>query len=140
MLPYLTAFSTLFAIYIRLQFIYRKFDFYQTRYMNPTTAAITELFDRIPRRHTPDNVKDIYSILSAYEDILISIEAQNAFYEKNISIFFEQLDEIRSIIKKSSDNKASKKNKDSFFDEASGTLKDSMQALMALYADGNRTA
>ncbi|HSN62101.1 MAG TPA: hypothetical protein VLR49_14275 [Ferruginibacter sp.] len=108
--------------------------------MNPTTAAITELFDRIPRRHTPDNVKDIYSILSAYEDILISIEAQNAFYEKNISIFFEQLDEIRSIIKKSSDNKASKKNKDSFFDEASGTLKDSMQALMALYADGNRTA
>jgi len=107
--------------------------------MNPTTAAITELFDRIPRRHTADNVKDIYSILSTYEDILITIEAQNPFYEKNSSLFFEQLDAIKSIIKKSTDNKASKKNKDSFFDEASGALKDSMQQLLELYADGNRT-
>lgn len=108
--------------------------------MNPTTAAITELFDRIPRRHNVDNVKDIYSIISSYEDILISIEAQNSFYEKNSSLFFEQLDAIKSMIKKSTDNKASKKNKDSFFDEASGALKDTMQALMELYADGNRTA
>jgi len=107
--------------------------------MNPTTAAITELFYRIPRRHTADNVKDIYSILSTYEDILIAIEAQNPFYEKNSSLFFEQLDAIKSIIKKSTDNKASKKNKDSFFDEASGALKDSMQQLLELYADGNRT-
>ena len=108
--------------------------------MNPTIAAITELFDRIPRRHTSDNVKDIYSIISSYEDILINIEAQNPFYEKNSSLFFEQLDTIKSIIKKSTDNKASKKNKDSFFDEASGALKDNMQALMELYADGNRIA
>ena len=74
-----------------------------------------------------------------YEDVLKSIEAVNSFYEKNTPVFFDQLDTIRSVIKKSTDNKASKKNKDSFFDEASGALKDSMQALIEVYAEGNRT-
>ncbi len=64
----------------------------------------------------------------------------NAWYEKNIAVFFDELDTVRAAIKKSTDNKASKKNKDSFFDEASGALKDSMQALMEMYADGNRKA
>jgi hypothetical protein len=43
------------------------------------------------------------------------------------------------LIKKSSDNKASKKMKDSYFDEASGNLKDTMEALTSFYADGTRT-
>jgi hypothetical protein len=108
--------------------------------MNTTTAALNELFNRIPRRHSVDNVKDINNIVAEYEDLLISIEAINSFYEKNIPPFFDELDNVRSSIKKSTDNKASKKSKDSFFDEASGALKDSMQELINLYADGNSTS
>ena len=108
--------------------------------MNATTSALTELFNRIPRRHSLENVKEINDIVAAYEDILISIEAENSFYENNISTFFDDLDTVRATIKKSTDNKASKKSKDNFFDEASGALKDSVQLVMELYADGNRTA
>ena len=105
-----------------------------------TTAALQQLFSRIPRRHSLENVKEINDILAEYEDLLISIEAVNSFYEKNIPAFFNELEAIRGIIKKSTDNKASKKNKDSLFDEGSGKLKESMQELMELYADGKRTA
>lgn len=108
--------------------------------MNSTATALTALFNRIPRRHTLENVKEINSILNEYETILINIEAINPFYEKNIPVFFEDLDTIRAAIKKSTDNKASKKNKDSFFDEASGVLKDSIQSMIIMYNDGNRTA
>jgi hypothetical protein len=107
--------------------------------MNATTTAIKELFNRIPRRHSPDNVKEINAILTEYEDILISIEAENPFYEKAAPSFFDELETVKAIIKKSTDNKTSKKNKDQFFDEASGALKDSMEMLVTLYADGNRT-
>lgn len=107
--------------------------------MNPTTKNLNELFDRIPRRHSADNVKDIYSIADEYEGLLLNIEAENTFYEKNIAEFFDQLEEVRGLIKKSTDNKASKKNKDSFFDDASGALKDSVQALLEFYDDGKRT-
>ena len=98
------------------------------------------MFNRIPRRHSPENVKDIYGILAEYEDLLITIEAINPFYEKNIPVYFDELEAVRSVIKKSNDNKASKKMKDSLFDEGSGDLKDSMQTLMELYGDGSRTA
>ena len=106
--------------------------------MNPTTKALTDLFGRIPRRHTLENVQEINSILTEYEDLLVTIEAENSWYEKNTTVFFDGLDPIRSLIKKSIDNKASKKNKDIFFDEASGLLKDSMQSLIDVYADGSR--
>ena len=106
--------------------------------MNVTATTLTALFNRIPRRHSTDNVKDINSIISEYEAVLINIEAINSFYEKNTPEFFDGLDTIRSAIKKSTDNKASKKNKDSFFDEASGLLKDSIQDMITLYEDGNR--
>lgn len=109
-------------------------------YMNQTTAALTGVFSRIPRRHSAENVKDIYGLLDEYEDLLRSIEATNSYYEKNTAIFFDELDSIRATIKKSTDNKASKKNKDQVFDEGSGMLKDSVQALMEVYADGSRTA
>ena len=108
--------------------------------MNSITTALSALFDRIPRRHSLENVKEINSIVTEYEDLLISIEAVNNFYEKNMPVFFDELDVVRSNIKKSTDNKASKKNKDNFFDEASGTLKETVQALINLYGDGNKTA
>ena len=108
--------------------------------MNSTTAALTSLFNRIPRRHSLENVKDINGMVTEYENILITIEAENSFYEKNISGFFDDLENIRAAVKKSTDNKASKKNKDSYFDEASGLLKDSIEATMTMYEDGKRTA
>ena len=108
--------------------------------MNTTATALQGLFNKIPRRHSLENVKDIFSILTEYEDLLISIEAINAFYEKNIPVFFDELELVRAAIKKSTDNKASKKTKDSFFDEGSGNLKESMQTLMSVYGDGSRTA
>ena len=107
--------------------------------MNSITAALNELFDRIPRRHSSENVVEINSIVAEYEDLLITIEAINAYYEKNIPPFFDELEIVRATIKKSTDNKASKKLKDNFFDDASGALKDSMHALLALYSDGNKT-
>ena len=107
--------------------------------MDSTATALTALFNRIPRRHSLENVKGINSIVTEYENILLNIEAINPFYEKNIPVFFDDLDTIRATIKKSIDNKASKKNKDSFFDEASGILKDSIQSLLTIYDDGNRT-
>jgi hypothetical protein len=108
--------------------------------MDSTSSALTALFNRIPRRHSADNVKDINNIITEYEDLLITIEAVNSFYEKSIPVFFDDVETVKATIKKSNDNKASKKNKDSFFDEASGALKDSMQALLEVYADGNRLA
>ena len=108
--------------------------------MNSTATALITLFNRIPRRHSIENVKDINSIVNKYETILLNIEAINSFYEKNTPVFFDHLDIIRAAIKKSTDNKASKKNKDIFFDEASGALKDSIQSMITIYDDGNRTA
>ena len=108
--------------------------------MNSITTALSALFDRIPRRHSLENVKEINSIVTEYEDLLISIEAVNNFYENNMPVFFDELDVVRSNIKKSTDNKASKKNKDNFFDEASGALKETVQALINLYGDGHKTA
>ncbi len=108
--------------------------------MSTTATALQALFNRIPRRHSLENVKDIYSLLDEYEDLLISIEATNSFYEKNIPEYFDELENVRAVIKKSTDNKASKKMKDSLFDEGSGNLKDSMQKLMNVYGDGSRTS
>lgn len=108
--------------------------------MNNAAAGLQALFDRIPRRHSLENVKEINGLLDEYEDLLLVIEGVNPFYEKNIPVFFDDLETVRMVIKRSTDNKASKKLKDSLFDEGSGTLKDSMQALMLIYADGNRTA
>jgi hypothetical protein len=101
-------------------------------------ASINALFARIPRRHNDENIKEIRSIVAEYEGILIKIEATNPFYEKNISPFFDAIEEINMLIKKSTDNKASKKIKDNFFDDASVALKDSMEALLTFWGDGER--
>ncbi len=104
--------------------------------MDSTSTALSELFDRIPRRHSLDNVKEINDIVSQYEDILIGIEGINSFYETNIPPFFDALESVQSSIKKSTDNKASKKVKDDYFDEASGQLKDTLQELISMYGEG----
>ena len=97
--------------------------------MNELKEKLKTLFDRIPRRHNAENVKEAYSILDEYEDLLKSMEAKEG-YEKKIAPFFDALDPIRATIKKSNDNKASKKTKDILFDEGSGALKDTMEELM----------
>ncbi len=106
--------------------------------MNSTTSALNILFNKIPRRHTADNVKEIYSILTEYEALLKNIEAENSWYEKNTAVYFDEIDSIKSLVKKSNDNKTLKRSKDILFDEASGSLKDSMRSLMEVYADGSR--
>ena len=108
--------------------------------MNSIAAALKELFERIPRRHSLENVKEINSITLDYEDVLISIEAVNSFYEKNTTTFFDEIDLVKTLVKKSTDNKLSKKSKDNYFDEASGKLKDNIQALILFYDDGKRTS
>lgn len=107
------------------------FAIFEYSHMNETHEKLNELFNRIPRRHTPDNVKEMYNILNEYEECLQTMEA-DARYEPQVAPFFETLDLIRAMIKKSNDNKASKKVKDTLFDEASGALKDTMQELMQL--------
>ena len=99
--------------------------------MNEFGQKLRELFQRIPRRHTPDNVKEIYGILDAYEDLLKEMEADER-YEKQVGRFFDAIDPIRATVKKSNDNKASKKMKDTLFDEASGALKDIVEEAMQL--------
>jgi hypothetical protein len=107
--------------------------------MNEVTIALTELYNKIPRRHTTENVIEINSIVNDCEDYLLTIEAINPFYEKGVAVFFDELETIRSGIKKSNDNKASKKMKDNLFDEASGSLKDTLQTLITFYANGDKT-
>ncbi|MEO6407105.1 MAG: hypothetical protein ABIY51_10860 [Ferruginibacter sp.] len=107
--------------------------------MDTIATKLTELFSRIPRRHSLENVAEIRSIINEYEALLLNIEAINPFYEKNIPPFFNDLDTVTAALKKSTDNKASKKNKDSFFDEASGVLKESIEAMISMYGGGNKT-
>jgi hypothetical protein len=99
--------------------------------MTEIGERLRALFQRIPRRHTADNVKEMYSILDAYEDLLKEMETDQR-YEKQVGRFFETLDPIRATIKKSNDSKASKKSKDVLFDEASSALKDAMEEAMQL--------
>ena len=99
--------------------------------MKDIREKLSELYHRIPRRHTADNIKEMYSILEAYEDALKTMETDHR-YEKQIAPFFEVLDPIRATITRSNDNKASKKTKDVLFDEASGALKDTMEEAMQL--------
>ena len=99
--------------------------------MNEIHENLKDLFNRIPRRHTTDNVKEMYNILDAYEDLLKEMEADQR-YEQQVAPLFEALDPIRATVKKSNDPKASKKTKDILFDEASGALKDSMEEAMKL--------
>jgi hypothetical protein len=102
--------------------------------MNETAGKITDLLQRVPRRHTAENVKEFYSILDDYEDLLKEVEA-NQQYEQLVAPFFDALQPIRNTIKKSNDSKLSKKAKDVLFDEASGLMKDTLGELKELMTD-----
>lgn len=99
--------------------------------MNTTHERLQALFNRIPRRHTADNVKEIYSILDAYEDVLKEMEADEQ-YSAGVAPLFEPLGTIRATVKNSNSPKAYKKGKDDLFDEASSALKDEIEAAMKL--------
>jgi len=106
--------------------------------MEQYTSSLKELYNRIPRRHTKENVAEINSILGDYADILGKIESINAWYEKNTAVFYPSLEAIQNTIKSSNSNKHSKKTKDDLFDEASGNLKDDIQSLISVYGDGSK--
>ena len=102
--------------------------------MDQYKAALEELYNRIPRRHSADNVKEIQQLLDEYEAILSQVEGLGAGYEKSTAALFPSLDAIRNTVKMSNSNKASKKGKDDLFDEASGKLKDDIQTLIHIAA------
>jgi hypothetical protein len=102
--------------------------------MTNNTQLIKNIFDRIPRRHNVDNVKEMYSLITEYEDVLIEIETIPA-YEKEIAIYFEALDPIKALVKKSTENKASKKQKDDYFGDAATAFKDTIEELLGVYTD-----
>ncbi len=104
--------------------------------MDSTTTTLQDLYNRTPRRHNDENVKEINNIVTEYEDILIAIEAINPYYEKQIPTFFDAVEEVKMTIKKSNDKKISKKSKDDYFDEAASNLKDSIETLIDIYGDG----
>lgn len=106
--------------------------------MNNISAALNALLNKIPRRFSNENMAEINQILKDYEEVLINIEATNAYYEKEIPAYFEEMDAIRSAVKKSGENKNAKKTKDQLFDAASGTLKDTMQSVIDFYGEGKK--
>jgi hypothetical protein len=106
--------------------------------MDQYATQLRELYDRIPRRHSAENVTEINSIIGDYADILGKIESINPWYEKNTAVFYPSLESIQSNIKMSNSNKHSKKAKDGLFDEASGTLKDDIESLIRVYGDGSK--
>lgn len=99
--------------------------------MNEIENRLKDLFNRIPRRHTAENVKELYGLIDEYEDILKELESDKA-YEGVVAGLFDALDPIRATVKKSNDGKASKKGKDTLFDEASGALKDAVEEALTL--------
>jgi len=101
---------------------------------------LQELYNRIPRRHSAENVLEINNIIDDYENILGRIESLNGYYEKATASFYPSLDAIRTNIKMSNSSKHAKKAKDSLFDEASGMLKDDIQSLITVYGDGTKSA
>ncbi len=104
--------------------------------MEQYAALLQDLYDRIPRRHTAENVIEINNIIDDYADILGKIESISPVYEKNTAVFYPSLETIQTTIKGSNSNKHSKKVKDTMFDEASGNLKDDIEALIKVYAQG----
>ncbi len=106
--------------------------------MEHYTSALQDLYNRIPRRHTTENVQEINNIIDDYADILGKIESINPWYEKNTAVFYPSLESIQSTIKSSNSNKHSKKVKDTMFDEASGNLKDDIESLIKVYGNGDQ--
>jgi hypothetical protein len=100
--------------------------------MDNNSQKLNDIFSRIPRRHNDDNVKEIKSLIEEYEDVLIEIETLPA-YEKEIAVYFDALEPIKALVKKSTENKASKKQKDDYFGDAATAFKDTIEELQNFY-------
>ena len=74
--------------------VYRKFV-----PMQEQITALEVLYNRTPRRHTAENIKEIISILSEYESLLQSLEGSSLYFEKNTPDLFSNLDTIRQNVK-----------------------------------------
>ena len=114
------------------------FTFAYSINMESYKEQLEELYNRIPRRHTAENVLAINQLINEYEEILGKIESMNTWYEKNTANFYPSLELIRNNIKMSNSNKHAKKAKDGLFDEASGILKDDIQSLINVYGEGQK--
>lgn len=98
--------------------------------------ALNTLYDKIPRRYSVDNIKEIQTVVLQYEQILMAIEAINSQYEKGITNYFNDIEVITNLVKQANSNKASKKAKDDFFNEASTAFKNSVEAVTICYKEG----
>jgi hypothetical protein len=101
-------------------------------------STITLLYNEVPRRFTPDNFKAFNEVVSNYEDVLISVEAINEYFEGQVPVYFDVVAEVKVTIKNCNNSKASKKVKDNYFDEAADKLKDNMQELIDLLKENNQ--
>lgn len=106
--------------------------------MEPYTALLKDLYDKIPRRHTAENMQEINNVIDEYAVVLGKIESINAWYEKNTAGFYPSLESIQTTLKSANSNKHSKKAKDSLFDEASGNLKDDIHSLIKVFESGQQ--
>ncbi len=95
------------------------------------------LYNRIPRRHSAENLVEMNAVLDEYANILGSIESLDAWYEKNTAPLYPSFESIQATIKNSNSSKHGKKAKDSLFDDASGQLKDDILQLIEIYSTGN---
>ena len=106
--------------------------------MEQYEALLNDLYERVPRRHSAENVQAFNALLDDYAAILGKIESTNAWFEKNTAVFYPSLETVQNTIKMSNSNKHSKKAKDDLFAEAAGTLKDDIEALIKVYAEGGK--
>lgn len=102
--------------------------------MDNNSQILNDIFSRIPRRHNDDNVKEIKSLIEEYEDVLIEIETMPAF-EKEVAAYFDALEPIKVLVKKSTENKHSKKQKDDFFGDAAIAFKDTIEEIKNLISN-----
>ena len=105
-------------------------------FMEQYEALLKDLYDKVPRRHSAENVQAFNGILDDYAAILGKIESTNAWFEKSTAVFYPSLETVQHTIKTSNSNKHSKKAKDDLFAAAADSLKDDIQALMNVYAEG----
>lgn len=106
--------------------------------MEQYVNRLQDLYNRVPRRHSAENLQEINGVVDEYSDILGEIEALSPWYEKNTAVFYPSLDSIQQTLKLSNSNKHAKKAKDALFDEASGKLKDDIASLITVYETGSK--
>jgi hypothetical protein len=106
--------------------------------MEQYANRLQDLYNSIPRRHNAENVVLINGIVDDYAGILGEIESVNTWYEQHTARFYPSLETVQNTLKMSNSNKHSKKAKDDLFDEASGILKDDIQALIKVYQEGGQ--